>query len=131
MRACARATQSNYSPQCHICEGLWPFELHVHTQASACVHSCAHVRVCACAYVCACVVYVCACVYGCVRTCACVVYLYVYMCVHAYVCACGYVFAHRWCVHAHVKELKTPFLLVSFLPKRGPAPQAVCPPWGP
>jgi len=26
--------------------------------------------------------------------------------------------------------LKTPFLLVSFLPKRGPASQAVCPPWG-
>jgi len=44
----------------------------------------------------------------------------------AYVRACGYV-----CVHVHVKGLKTPFLLVSFLPKRGPASQAVCPPWGP
>jgi hypothetical protein len=44
----------------------------------------------------------------------------VFVCVCANVCAFGYV-----CVHAHVKGLKAPFLLVSFLPKRGPASQAV------
>ena len=41
--------------------------------------------------------------------------------VHVYVCvrACGYVCVRAYvCVHAHVKGFKTPFLLVSFHPKR-------------
>jgi hypothetical protein len=89
--------------------------------------------VCVRAHVCVfvCIVYVRACVCVCIRlcayVCACVMYLCVYVCVCpyvcAYVCACRYV-----CVHAHVKGLKTPFLLVSFLPPQDRASlQAVCP----
>jgi hypothetical protein len=75
-----------------------------------------HVRVCVRVYT---IVYVRVCVrYVLVRVCLCVC-----MCVCAYVYACGYV-----CVHAHVKGLKTPFLLVSFLPPQDRASlQAVCP----
>ena len=54
----------------------------------------------------------CVCIQMRTYVCACVVYL----CVCVYVCACEYL-----CAHAHVKGLKTPFLLVSFLLKRGPA----------
>jgi len=56
------------------------------------------------------------------------------VCVHVGMCACACVCAHScvcMCVRAHVKELKVPFQLVFFLPKRGPASQAVCPPWRP
>jgi len=67
-------------------------------------------------YVCACVVYLCMCICVCTRTC---------VCVQVRVCA------HTWCVRAHVKGLKAPFILVSFLPKRGSVSQADCPPWGP
>ena len=86
------------------------------------VHVCVHARTCVCvrARTCACFVYVHACVYGCVRIC--VRALCTCVCVCVYVCACGYV-----CVHANVKGLKTPFLLVSFLPKRGPASKLFVP----
>jgi len=94
--------------------------------------------VCACAYVCVCVrvrvralctcvrVYTVVYIHVCVRCVLVRVCLCARTCVHARTCvfACGYV-----CVRAHVKGLKAPFLLVSFLPKRGPASQAVCPPW--
>jgi len=78
--------------------------------ACARVHMCAfmHVCVCVCAYMCTCTVYY-------VLVCVCV-------CVRAYLCVCGYV-----CVHAHVTGLKTSFLLVSFLPKRGPASKLFVP----
>ena len=62
----------------------------------------AHARVCAC-------VHMCACVYVCVCACTCV-------CACAYVCVRAYMFVHvRVRVCAHVKGLKVPFLLVSFL----------------
>jgi hypothetical protein len=97
-----------------------------------CERICACVRiracVCVCAKVCPCFVYVRACVYGCVCTC-----LHA-LCTCACVCVCVCVGTRTCvragtyvCVHVHVKELKAPFLLVSFLPKRGPASQAVCP----
>ena len=96
MRAYARATQSNYLPQCDLCEGLWPSELHVHAcvhaRTYACVYMCAcvHVRacVCACAYVCVCTSHTC-CV-QCIRACVCVR-------LFTYVCACAHL---RACVHA-------------------------------
>jgi hypothetical protein len=50
-----------------------------------------------------------------VRVCVC--------CVLVRMCVCARVSV---CVHAHVKGLKTPFLLVTFFPKRGPDSQAVC-----
>ena len=78
-------------------------------RARTCVHAlrtCVHV-------------YTVVCVRVCVRVCA---YVCAYVCVRVRVCARTYV-----CVHAHVKGLETP-LLVSVLPKRGPA---ASPPWGP
>jgi len=130
--ACARV-RTSLCVRVHVC-------VRAHTCVCAYVCVRVHVRVCACAYVCACVVYVRACVYGCVRACvralcicacavcACVhvcarvyVLVCVYLCVHVCVCARAYVR-----VRAHVKGLKAPFLLVffllvSFIPKRGPA----------
>ena len=62
---------------------------HVCMRALTCVFVCVRARMCVCVRartsVRACITYLCVCV-----------------------CACGYV-----CVHAHVKGLKTPFLLVS------------------
>jgi len=85
-----------------------------------------------CGYVCACVVYVCACVRACTcvhelctcvcvrlctNVCVCVVYLCMCACARTYVCVCV-------CVQVRVKEIKSPFLLVSFLPNIGPASQS-------
>ena len=89
----------------------------VHVCACASAHACAYVRACACAYV-----------YVHAYVCACVMYLCVCMCVRTCVRASTRVRARTWCVHAHVKGLKMPFLLVSFLPKREPASYAVCTP---
>jgi hypothetical protein len=108
---------------------LWT---HVCARTCACVRMCVCKRcVCACAYVCACVVYTRVCTVVYVRAlCTYVrVYTVVYvrlcvLCICA--CVCAYV-----CVHTHVKGLKTPFLLVSFLLKRETASQAVCPRGGP
>ena len=126
-------------PQCELMRG--PHNLMIYPNASyarafgplSCTCTCvcvgAHVRVRArtCVYEGArmCVHALCTCmhVYTVVYVCVCV------RCVLVRAGQC--VRAHTWCVHAHVKGLKTPFLLVSFLPKRGPASQAVCPPWGP
>ena len=151
MRAYARGIQSNYLPQCGLCEGPWPSELHLYVRVCACVrvralHVCVHACiygcvhacvcalctcacecVCACACVCACVVHVRACVYSCVRTsvralCICV-------CVCTYTCVRTCVHA-RTCVCVHVKRFNVLFLLVSFLHERARL-QAVCPPLGP
>ena len=127
--AYARATQSNSLPQCDLGEGLWLFELHVHACACACV--------CVRAGMCACVVQLCMCM--CARTCVCV-----RVCVRVHVCAYVWVrcvLVHA-CVRAYVRTyacacacsqgLKAPFLLVSFLlvsflPKRGPRPLLLSP----
>jgi hypothetical protein len=131
--------QPNYLPQCNLCEGLWPSELHAYARRCVCV--CVRVGVCVCMRVrvwmrC---VRACMCIRVCTYVCACVVYLCMCMCVRAYVRVClracvragSCLRAHTLCVHAHVKGLKAPFLLVLFLPKRGSASQAICPPWGP
>jgi hypothetical protein len=122
VRVCARAYACVFACA-NVC---------VRAHTCACVRSrtCVFVRAlmcaCACAYVCACIVYVRACVYGCVRTCVHVLCLCMCVCVRERVCV------RTWCVHAHVKGVKTPFLLVSFFHlERGSASQAICQPWGP
>ena len=84
---------------------------------------CTCVRVYTVMYVCVsvrCVLVHMCCVYVCARACTCVrVRVRVCVCARAYVC-----------MHAHVKGLKTPFLLVSFSPREGQPPK-LCPPWGP
>ena len=136
MRAYTRTTQSNYLPQCDLCEGLWPSELHAHAHVRAyvCVHAC----VCTCEYVC---VYVRVCTFVCVRIrvramCTCVrMYTVVYMCANVYGCVHTCVragtFVHANVVRACACEGIEDAFLVPFLPKKGPASKAICPPWGP
>ena len=129
--ACVHVRVCACMPMCvyaHVC-------MHAHVRVCACVRACQ----CVCVYihVCECFVRVCVCIRLCTYVFASFVFLCVCMYVRAYVCvrACvregTCVCARTWCVHAHLKGLMTPFLLVSFLSKRGPASQASCPPWGP
>jgi len=100
MRAYARAIQSNYLPQCNLCEGLWPSELHVHARVQARTCACVRVRSCVCVRACMCVcmrIHACVCILLGTYVCACVrcvlvfVYVYVYarirVCVRVRVCA--------------------------------------------
>jgi len=143
MRAYTRTTQSNYLPQCDLCKGLWPSELHAHAhvrayvcvhacvctceyvcvrasmcvcvRASMCVCTCVCVRLCACAYVCVQCVHVC----ECIRLCTCVrmyTVVYIRVCVRVRLCT------RTWCVHAHVKGLKTPSWCPSS-PRKGQPPK--------
>jgi len=83
-----------------------------------CVYVCVRVRVCAGTHVC---VQVHVCMHVCVHACTSVraLWTYVCACVLVWLCVCVRVCVCLWvCVCAHMKGLKTPFILVSFLSKR-------------